>query len=42
MEFGESMRAMAVYKRLPQLDKKIKELETLVAQLIKERDAISS
>jgi uncharacterized protein YhaN len=33
---------MAVYKRLPQLDKKIKELETLVAQLIKERDAISS
>ncbi|MEY4628681.1 MAG: hypothetical protein RLZZ595_1007 [Bacteroidota bacterium] len=42
MEFGESLRAMAVYKRLPELDKKIKELETLVAQLTKERDAISS
>jgi len=42
MEFGDSLRAMAVYKRLPELDKKIKELETLVAQLTKERDAISS
>lgn len=42
MEFGDSLRAMAVYKRLPELDKKIKELEALVAQLSKERDAISS
>jgi len=42
MEFGASMRAQAVYKKLPELDKKIKELESLVAQLIKERDAISS
>ena len=42
MEFGDSLRSMAVYKRLPELDKKIKELETLVAQLTKERDAISS
>jgi UDP-3-O-[3-hydroxymyristoyl] glucosamine N-acyltransferase len=41
-EFGASMRAQAVYKKLPDLDKKIKELEALVAQLIKERDAISS
>jgi UDP-3-O-[3-hydroxymyristoyl] glucosamine N-acyltransferase len=42
MEFGDSLRAMAIYKRLPELDKKIKELETLVAQMTKERDAISS
>lgn len=41
-EFGASMRAQAVYKKLPELDKKIKELEALVAQLVKERDAISS
>jgi UDP-3-O-[3-hydroxymyristoyl] glucosamine N-acyltransferase len=42
MELGDSLRAMAIYKRLPELDKKIKELEVLVAQLSKERDAISS
>jgi hypothetical protein len=36
------MRSQAVYKKLPDLDKKIQELEALVAQLIKERDAISS
>lgn len=42
MELGDSLRAMAIYKRLPELDKKIKELEGLVAQLSKERDAISS
>jgi UDP-3-O-[3-hydroxymyristoyl] glucosamine N-acyltransferase len=41
-EFGASMRAQAVYKKLPDIDKKIKELEAQVAQLIKERDAISS
>jgi UDP-3-O-[3-hydroxymyristoyl] glucosamine N-acyltransferase len=42
MELGDSLRAMAIYKRLPELDKKIKELEVLVAQLSKERNAISS
>ncbi len=42
MELSDSLRAMAIYKRLPELDKKIKELEVLVAQLCKERDAISS
>lgn len=42
MELGDSLRAMAIYKRLPELDKKIKELEVLVAQLSKERDVISS
>lgn len=42
LEFGASMRSQAVYKKLPDLDKKIQELEALVAQLIKERDAISS
>ena len=42
MELSDSLRAMAIYKRLPELDKKIKELEVLVAQLSKERDAISS
>jgi hypothetical protein len=36
------MRSQAIYKRLPELDKKIKELEALVAKLIKERDGISS
>lgn len=41
-EFGASMRAQAIYKKLPELDKKIKELEALVAQLTKERDSISS
>lgn len=40
-DYGASMRAQAVYKKLPDLDKKIKELEALVAQLIKERDTIS-
>ena len=42
MELSDSLRAMAIYKRLPELDKKIKELEVLVAQLSKERNAISS
>ncbi len=42
MELADSLRAMAIYKRLPELDKKIKELEVLVAQLSKERDTISS
>jgi UDP-3-O-[3-hydroxymyristoyl] glucosamine N-acyltransferase len=41
-EFKASMRAQAVYKNLPDLDKKINELEALVTQLIKERDTISS
>lgn len=41
-EFGASMRAQAVYKKLPELDKKINELESLLAKLIKERDSISS
>jgi UDP-3-O-[3-hydroxymyristoyl] glucosamine N-acyltransferase len=41
-EFGASMRAQAVYKRLPELNKKIKELEALVTKLTKASDAISS
>lgn len=39
-EYGASMRAQAVYRKLPELDKKIKELEALITQLIKEREAI--
>lgn len=41
-EYSASMRAQAVYRKLPEIDKKIKELESILAQLIKERDTISS
>lgn len=41
-DYKESLRSKAVFKRLPELEKKIKELEQAVADLIKERDSISS
>ncbi len=41
-DFKDSLRSKSVYKRLPALEKKIKELEQLLSELIKEREAISS
>ena len=36
-EYTKAMRSMAIARNLPELDKKIKELETLVKQLLAER-----
>jgi UDP-3-O-[3-hydroxymyristoyl] glucosamine N-acyltransferase len=36
-EYTKAMRSMAIARNLPELDKKIKELEELVKQLMKER-----
>ena len=41
-DYKESLRSKAVFKRLPELEKKIKELEQAIAILIKEQDGISS
>lgn len=42
IDFKDSLRSKTVYKRLPALEKKIKELEQLLSELIKERESISS
>jgi hypothetical protein len=36
------MRANAIFRKLPDLDKKIKELENLIEILIKEKEELSS
>jgi UDP-3-O-[3-hydroxymyristoyl] glucosamine N-acyltransferase len=41
-DYTSSMRSQAVLRRLPDLEKKINELENLLKALIKERDQISS
>jgi UDP-3-O-[3-hydroxymyristoyl] glucosamine N-acyltransferase len=41
-DFSSSMRAQAVYRKLPELDKKIKELESLLEILQNEREELSS
>ncbi|NBO48221.1 MAG: UDP-3-O-(3-hydroxymyristoyl)glucosamine N-acyltransferase [Chitinophagia bacterium] len=41
-DFSSSMRAQAVYRKLPELDKKIKELESLLEILQREREELSS
>ena len=41
-DFSSSMRAQAVYRKLPELDKKIKELESLLEILHREREELSS
>ena len=41
-DFSTSMRAQAVYRKLPELDKKIKELESLLEILQREREELSS
>lgn len=37
-DYGESMRSQAIFRKLPELDKKIKFLERELALLVKERD----
>ncbi|MEY3348481.1 MAG: hypothetical protein RLY46_520 [Bacteroidota bacterium] len=41
-EFSSAMRANAIFRKLPDLDKKIKELENLIEILIKEKEELSS
>jgi UDP-3-O-[3-hydroxymyristoyl] glucosamine N-acyltransferase len=41
-DYKESLRSKAVFKRLPEMERKIKELEQAIADLIRERDGISS
>lgn len=40
-EFSSSMRSQAVFRKLPELEKKIKELEGLLEVLLKEKEEIS-
>ncbi len=42
LEFKDSLRAKVVYRRLPDLEKKIKELEQLISDITKVQEAISS
>lgn len=42
IDFKDSLRSKTVYKRLPAMEKKIKELEQLLSELIRERESISS
>jgi UDP-3-O-[3-hydroxymyristoyl] glucosamine N-acyltransferase len=39
-EYGASMRSQASYRKLPDLEKRIKELESLLQSLIKVRDSV--
>jgi UDP-3-O-[3-hydroxymyristoyl] glucosamine N-acyltransferase len=41
-EFSSAMRSQAIFRRLPDLDKKIKELENLVEIMLKEKEELSS
>lgn len=41
-EFSSAMRSQAIFRRLPDLDKKIKELENLVEIILKEKEELSS
>lgn len=41
-DFSASMRSQAIFRKLPELDKKIKELESLLEILLKEKEEISS
>ena len=41
-DFNASMRSQAVFRRLPQIEKKIKELEVLIEILQKEREELTS
>ena len=41
-EFSASMRSQAIFRKLPELEKKIKELEGLLEILLKEREELSS
>jgi UDP-3-O-[3-hydroxymyristoyl] glucosamine N-acyltransferase len=41
-DFSSAMRAQAIFRKLPDLEKKIKELENLIEILIKEKEELSS
>ena len=41
-DYGEAMRSQAVFRKLPEMDKKIKSLETQLAQLIQERGIVQN
>lgn len=41
-EFSSSMRSQAIFRKLPDLEKKIKELESLLEILLKEKEELSS